>query len=58
MALPRSYTMLPRCWEREDANFADIVTRPESHADLTDLAARALPRGDLPEADGAYVVGV
>jgi hypothetical protein len=41
-----------------DANFADIVTRPESHADLTDLAALALSRGDLPEADGAYVVGM
>jgi len=38
--IPRSYTDAAAMLEREDANFADIVTRPESHSDLTDLAAQ------------------
>ena len=40
----RSYTDAAAMLEREDANFADIVTRPESHSDLTDLRCSTAPR--------------
>jgi len=42
-AIPRSYTDAAVMLKSEKADFADIVTRPESHRDLTDLAARHCP---------------
>src|ERR1700693_4232596 len=41
--IPRSYTDAASMLKREKVDFADIVTRPESHRDLTDLAARNCP---------------
>jgi predicted dehydrogenase len=41
--IPRSYTDAASMLRREIADFADIVTRPESHRDLSDLAARHCP---------------
>jgi predicted dehydrogenase len=38
--IPRSYTDAASMLKREKVDFADIVTRPESHRELTDLAAR------------------
>src|SRR4051794_3013242 len=37
--IPRSYTDAAAMLAREGADFADIVTRPESHRELTALAA-------------------
>src|SRR6516162_4514135 len=37
--IPRSYTDAAAMLDRENADFVDIVTRPESHSALTDLAA-------------------
>ena len=37
--IPRSYTDAALMLRSENADFADIVTRPESHRDLTELAA-------------------
>lgn len=41
--IPRSYPDAAAMLHRENADFADIVTRPESHSDLTDLAAQHCP---------------
>jgi D-apiose dehydrogenase len=41
--IPRSYTDAAAMLNAEKADFADIVTRPESHRDLTGLAARHCP---------------
>jgi predicted dehydrogenase len=41
--IPRSYTDAASMLKREKADFADIVTRPESHCELTDLAAQYCP---------------
>jgi D-apiose dehydrogenase len=38
--IPRSYTDAASMLQTEQADFADIVTRPESHRELTDLASR------------------
>jgi predicted dehydrogenase len=41
--IPRGYTDAASMLKSENADFADIVTRPESHRELTELAARHCP---------------
>ena len=42
-AIPHSYTDAASMLKSENVDFADIVTRPESHLALTDLVARHCP---------------
>jgi len=42
-AIPRSYTDAEAMLQAERTDFADIVTRPESHRELTELAACYCP---------------
>jgi predicted dehydrogenase len=41
--IPRWYTDAPAMLESEKPDFTDIVTRPDTHRDLTELAARHSP---------------